>query len=182
MRLSQVSRIRPWLDCRASLIVVVGHTSVHKRRANNMVGTPDVSLSLNLEHSTHHPSLPGTPSFSVIPATPLLHQLSPARLPDENALYPERPPLERYSDSVLMDVLDRDWWAALKDVVFGEGYWLVGVPAGLFALQSNAQYIASGNLSVPLFQLAYQLKVSTAPCCHWLETRRLSCADLTCGC
>ena len=138
---------------------------VHKRRAN-LGGSPDVSLSLNLDQSNHHPSLPGTPSFSVIPATPLLNQLSPARVPDESALYPERPPLERYSDSVLMDALDRDWWGALRDVVFGQGYWLVGVPAGLFALQSNAQYIASGNLSVPLFQLAYQLKVSVVSLAH----------------
>lgn len=34
--------------------------------------------------------------------------------------------------------------------------------AGLFCFQGNAQFVASGNLSVPVFLLAYQLKVRSA--------------------
>lgn len=43
--------------------------------------------------------------------------------------------------------------------MFGEGVWKLAILAALFCFQGNAQYVASGNLSVPIFQLAYQLKV-----------------------
>lgn len=71
----------------------------------------------------------------------------------------------------------------LREMVFGPGWWKLAIPSILFVsarfsgrsqlansslllqvFQANAQYLASGNLSVPTFQLAYQLKVnSTTP-------------------
>ena len=56
----------------------------------------------------------------------------------------------------------------MRGNVFGKGWWKLAIPAVLFVFQANAQYVASGNLSVPLFQLAYQLKVRAAlslSCC-----------------
>ena len=51
------------------------------------------------------------------------------------------------------------WRIILRDCL-GEGYLKLAIPALLFTVQNNLQYVASSNLSVPTFQITYQLKVS----------------------
>lgn len=108
-----------------------------------------------------------TPAFSLIPATPA-PEISPMRLPDTAGLYPTRPPLLQSTNTAVQDLGDADWWGTMKETVFGEGCWQLAFIAALFTIQGNLQYVASGNLSVPVFQLAYQLKVS----------RRISSAEV----
>lgn len=48
----------------------------------------------------------------------------------------------------------------MKEDTFGPDWMKLSVPAFLFTGQSNLSYFASTNLSVPVFQITYQLKVS----------------------
>ncbi|BGO95896.1 hypothetical protein JCM10020v2_007623 [Rhodotorula toruloides] len=141
---------------------------------------PGSSLCINvaLAQATAAPAKTGAPSLALIPATPAPYP-SPVRTPDESALYPERHLNGRTagpaSPSILDDVFELEWWRTLWASVFGEGVWKLAVLAALFCFQGNAQYVASGNLSVPLFQLAYQLKIpATAMCSVILLNRTLS--------
>jgi hypothetical protein len=52
----------------------------------------------------------------------------------------------------------------LGQEVFAGDWWKLGLPAGLFTLQSNLQYTAVANLSVPAFQVTSQLKVRGRAC------------------
>lgn len=47
----------------------------------------------------------------------------------------------------------------LASDIFGDGWWYMAVPALLFAVQNNLIYVAARNLSVPVFQITFQLKV-----------------------
>jgi solute carrier family 35 (UDP-sugar transporter), member A1/2/3 len=47
----------------------------------------------------------------------------------------------------------------IRDEVFASDLWRIGIPAALFTLQSNLQFVAIANLSVPVFQCLAQLKV-----------------------
>lgn len=47
----------------------------------------------------------------------------------------------------------------LVQQVFGPKFYRLAIPAGLFALQGNLQYLAVSHLSVPTFQVISQLKV-----------------------
>ncbi|BGP20479.1 hypothetical protein JCM10213v2_008640 [Rhodosporidiobolus nylandii] len=123
------------------------------------------------------PNNAGAPSLALIPATPV-PEPSPMRFPDPSALYPERPAMDRLAradGSVLDDLSALEWWRCLWATVWGEGVWKLAVLAALFCFQGNAQYVASGNLSVPLFQLAYQLKIpATAMCSVILLNKALT--------
>ncbi|BGP03760.1 Nucleotide-sugar transporter-domain containing protein [Rhodotorula toruloides] len=142
---------------------------------------PGSSLCINValaQATATSPAKPPAPSLALIPATPAPYP-SPIRTPDESALYPERHLNGRtaspVSPSILDDVFELEWWRTLWASVFGEGVWKLAVLAALFCFQGNAQYVASGNLSVPLFQLAYQLKIpATAMCSVILLNRALS--------
>ena len=50
-------------------------------------------------------------------------------------------------------------WRLILRECLGEGYFKLAIPALLFTIQNNLQYVASSNLSVPTFQITYQLKV-----------------------
>lgn len=134
----------------------------------------------SFEHKRYH-----TPGIAIIPPTPGGTVLSPRRIQNGDALLPEpdvfdfTPLLTSSPYEVLLStLLDSDVWMSLKDLVLGRGWWKLAVPSILFVrftqsasksyllkvlrtqvFQSNAQYLASSNLSVPTFQLAYQLKV-----------------------
>ncbi|KAH9812732.1 nucleotide-sugar transporter-domain-containing protein [Melampsora americana] len=60
----------------------------------------------------------------------------------------------------------------LKCEVFQPGWWKLSVPAIMFVVQNNLQYIAASNLSVPLFQITYQLKILTTALCSVLLLNR----------
>lgn len=130
----------------------------HTPKRNPHASSPLRIDSVLAQSKAGSSSISKAPQFAFIPATPVPQQ-SPVRFPSVNTLYPSRPPLERSAHAVREDVLDRVWWATLKETVFGEGWWKLAAVAALFTLQGNLQYVASGNLTVPLFTLAYQLKV-----------------------
>ncbi|GAA6052845.1 hypothetical protein JCM3770_006278 [Rhodotorula araucariae] len=155
---------------------------VHRRHASLEPSTPSstrsgpgrsLSISVALANARTLPA----PSLALIPAKPA-PEPSPTHYPDEQALYPHRPTGERSvgpAESLVGDLRDVEWWLTLKATVFGEGVWRLAVLAALFCFQGNAQYVASGNLSVPIFQLAYQLKIpATAMCSVILLNRALS--------
>ncbi|KAG0145504.1 hypothetical protein CROQUDRAFT_63820 [Cronartium quercuum f. sp. fusiforme G11] len=56
--------------------------------------------------------------------------------------------------------------------VFQEGWWKLSVPAVMFVVQNNLQYVAASNLSVPLFQITYQLKILTTALCSVILLHR----------
>ncbi|KPV77036.1 uncharacterized protein RHOBADRAFT_34497, partial [Rhodotorula graminis WP1] len=63
----------------------------------------------------------------------------------------------------------------LWEDVFGGDWWKMAVPAVLFALQNNLIYVAARNLSVPVFQITFQLKtVVTAITAVAMLGRRLT--------
>ncbi|GAA6042392.1 hypothetical protein JCM8097_004494 [Rhodosporidiobolus ruineniae] len=172
---------------------VVPMTTVH-RRTSSLAGSdssaplsptrtgPGSSLTINvpLANKPKSSSLAatGAPSLAIIPATPVPDP-SPTRFPDQSALYPERPLETRSADHGAAGVLDDlgsvEWWRCLWATVWGEGVWKLAVLAALFCFQGNAQYLASSHLSVPIFQLAYQLKIpATAMCSVILLNKALS--------
>lgn len=53
-------------------------------------------------------------------------------------------------------------WKLILRECLGPGYMKLAIPALLFTIQNNLQYVASSNLSVPTFQITYQLKVGSS--------------------
>lgn len=96
--------------------------------------------------SSHHrtPSLPYTDFPPPSPSSPSFS------LP---------PPLPSYSSSRLQL---RQTLRRLKGATFAQGWWKLGVPAGMFVVQNNLQYVAASHLSVSVFQITYQLKVRSS--------------------
>lgn len=136
-----------------------GGAKLHHRKNSSTTLAPPKNhgLSINVDRAR---TFPPTPSLSVIPATPA-PEPSPTRIPEVSLLFPHRPSREQdESKSTLEDMRDQDWWRVLRATVFGRNSLALGVISILFVLQGQMQYIAASNLSVPLFQLAYQLKVS----------------------
>lgn len=141
-------------------------------------------LSINVERANASSTSTSTPSLTLIPATPLAPEPSPTTriLPLEvSLLFPSRPSSQsqgrRDCDSsscwamMLNDIRNVEWWHVVKSSVLTRtrrrrrrrgrcdvsSVAIVGI---LYALQNRAQISAATNLSVPMFQLAYQLKVS----------------------
>lgn len=57
---------------------------------------------------------------------------------------------------------------------FSSDWYMVALPAFLFTCQGNLAYYASSNLSVPIFQVSYQLKVMSCILRHFSWTACLS--------
>ncbi|SCV72558.1 BQ2448_4095 [Microbotryum intermedium] len=77
--------------------------------------------------------------------------------------------------------------AMLWEDIFGSDWWKMGIPAVLFAVQNNlivrssptptlfCSYVAARNLSIPVFQITFQIKtVVTALCAVVMLGRRLT--------
>jgi UDP-sugar transporter A1/2/3 len=109
------------------------------------------------EHRKRHSV--STASFSPLPqgharSTSVSHRISFEGFPHDEFL-PESPsvPSRSANDAPV------NMWRLLYAEVFGPRWWALGLPAVLFTVQANLQYLASSNLSVPAFQVTYQLKV-----------------------
>lgn len=147
-------------DHRATLSSESAASDAHRRNNSLRVNVAAAQSGTTLLAQSGGPS-DSFPVLALIPATPSL-PASPFRVPDLTALFPNRVPFDRASilrHAGLLDVFDPDAWTALRDVVVSPDIWKIAFLSLMFVFQANAQYVASGNLSVPLFQLAYQLKV-----------------------
>ncbi|KAI9621648.1 hypothetical protein H4Q26_015656 [Puccinia striiformis f. sp. tritici PST-130] len=60
----------------------------------------------------------------------------------------------------------------LRASVFSQDWYLLSIPAVMFVVQNNLQYLAASNLSVPLFQITYQLKILTTALCSVILLKR----------
>ncbi|SGY85540.1 BQ5605_C009g05762 [Microbotryum silenes-dioicae] len=129
--------------------------------SSSSVGKRGFPTSLRIDPCLAQQLEATAPKLALIPATPA-PEPSPTKIPDANGLYPTRQAFElRARGSHMSDVLDVEWWRALQETVWSEGWWNLAFVAALYMVQGNLQYVASGNLSVPLFQLAYQLKLKS---------------------
>ncbi|GAA6022753.1 hypothetical protein JCM8202_002765 [Rhodotorula sphaerocarpa] len=64
---------------------------------------------------------------------------------------------------------------ALVEEIFGPDWWIMAVPAVLFAIQNNLLYVAARTLSVPVFQVLLQLRPPiTAVCVVFMLGRRIT--------
>ncbi|KAJ1823158.1 UDP-galactose transporter Gms1 [Coemansia sp. RSA 2599] len=61
--------------------------------------------------------------------------------------------------------------AALREEVFGGDSWKMLIPAGLYTIQNNLQYVAVSHLDAATFQVTYQLKILTTALCSVLLLR-----------
>lgn len=114
------------------------------------------SISVNTSSSTS-----STPQgkYSSLPK----HRRESSLTEEDDELLPEYPgsPSERIRNNFAneeitpMEVIKR-----MKQDTFGPDWLKLSIPAFLFTGQSNLSYYASSNLSVPVFQITYQLKVS----------------------
>ncbi|GAA5944809.1 uncharacterized protein JCM15063_001672 [Sporobolomyces koalae] len=133
-------------------------------------------LSINVERARSF--VPGTPSLSVIPPTPA-PEPSPTRIPEASLLFPDRPLREFDTPQTAYEQLrDRVWWQVIRDCVVGRSIIPVAIISLCYIVQAQLQYSASANLSVPIFQLAYQLKIpATAMFSVILLNRTISAAQ-----
>jgi UDP-sugar transporter A1/2/3 len=66
--------------------------------------------------------------------------------------------------SYLLSLTRKDWrprLARLKAELFSPDCWKLSIPAILYVIQNNLQYVAASNLDVATFQVTYQMKILT---------------------
>jgi UDP-sugar transporter A1/2/3 len=57
--------------------------------------------------------------------------------------------------------LKRSRWRRLAHEIFSPDCWKLSIPAILYVIQNNLQYVAASNLDVATFQVTYQMKILT---------------------
>ncbi|SCZ92521.1 BZ3500_MvSof-1268-A1-R1_Chr5-2g07939 [Microbotryum saponariae] len=134
-----------------------------------------ISLDLRIEHNEKVRRLSGKSALAAFqwPRT----MLSP--VPDMKGS-----PLLCGSPEIVKRLNDPTLWtrrrrlglrAMLWEDIFGSDWWKMGIPAVLFAVQNNLIYVAARNLSIPVFQITFQIKtVVTALCAVVMLGRRLT--------
>lgn len=93
-----------------------------------------------------------------------------ADAPERERFFPQSPPLAGESSSApitLSTILRR-----IKQETTAPGWYMLAVPALLFTCQANLSYFASSRLSVPVFQVTYQLKIPATALCTVLMLKR----------
>ncbi|CAG8680545.1 5811_t:CDS:1 [Dentiscutata erythropus] len=92
--------------------------------------------------------------------------------------------------AVRSQVIETGYWKAseLYDQVFTPDAWKLMIPAALYTIQNNLQYIAVSTLDAATFQVTYQLKILTTAICSVLMLKTslspikwFSLVILTCG-
>ncbi|CAG8458598.1 8569_t:CDS:1 [Scutellospora calospora] len=92
--------------------------------------------------------------------------------------------------AIRSQVIETGHWKAsdLYDQVFSSDAWKLMIPAALYTIQNNLQYIAVSTLDAATFQVTYQLKILTTAVCSVLMLKTslsplkwFSLVLLTCG-
>ncbi|RIB11069.1 nucleotide-sugar transporter-domain-containing protein [Gigaspora rosea] len=92
--------------------------------------------------------------------------------------------------AIRSQVIESGHWKAseLYDQVFSADAWKLMIPAALYTVQNNLQYIAVSTLDAATFQVTYQLKILTTAICSVLMLKTslspikwFSLVLLTCG-
>ncbi|KAH9817709.1 nucleotide-sugar transporter-domain-containing protein [Melampsora americana] len=108
--------------------------------------------------------------------SPNTEPLFPPTLNDRNSLKkPEPIPsshLQRSTNQTnLMKIITRELLLVLQQVISGDA-WKLSIPAILYVLQNNLQFIAASHLDVATFSVTYQLKILTTALCSVLMLRK----------
>lgn len=82
---------------------------------------------------------------------------SNAELPKQHLSSPKTTP----ASHPLSAYLKRSRWRRLAQEIFSPDCWKLSIPAILYVIQNNLQYIAASNLDVATFQVTYQMKILT---------------------
>ncbi|GAA6029995.1 hypothetical protein JCM8097_009206 [Rhodosporidiobolus ruineniae] len=152
------------------------------RRRSSIHRTPSFAVTLDTgspksPRSTRFPETSTLATFQWPhkPISPLVAEKL-GKVSPEGSPTPDPKVLKMLDDPVLWLRRRRMGVAAmLWEDIFGGDWWKMAVPAVLFALQNNLIYVAARNLSVPVFQITFQLKtLITAVCAVIMLGRRLA--------
>ncbi|KAA1100227.1 hypothetical protein PGT21_032006 [Puccinia graminis f. sp. tritici] len=134
-----------------------------------------ISFSIALFNSTRsslQPRLPGSPPHPADPAT--YHD----RLKSETYHHSYRPLPSTQSSTTTSPPLSSIILTQIKlnlSAIFSRDCWKLSIPAILYVIQNNLQFIAASHLDVATFSVTYQLKIlTTALCSVLILKRRLS--------
>ncbi|KAJ9121456.1 hypothetical protein QFC22_002072 [Naganishia vaughanmartiniae] len=65
------------------------------------------------------------------------------------------------AQTFLAAYVKRSRWQRLGSDIFSRDCWKLSIPAILYVIQNNLQYVAASNLDVATFQVTYQMKILT---------------------
>lgn len=92
-------------------------------------------------------------------------QATPSKSNQFNSEYdaiPSRSPsTSSHRDNISHSRLTKSKVQLVVDEITAEDYWKLSIPAFLYVLQNNLQYVAVSNLEPPVFICAYQMKILT---------------------
>ncbi|KAK4705359.1 solute carrier family 35 (UDP-sugar transporter), member A1/2/3, partial [Phenoliferia sp. Uapishka_3] len=140
------------------------------RRRSSFIPATTTTLDISLDDSDEKVRFPELATFAW--ARPSLTLIL-----SEKEASPEL--LEvKFDDTLLWKRRNKTVTGLLLLDIFGGDWWKMGIPAVLFALQNNLIYVAARNLSVPVFQITFQLKtLITAIAAVVMLGRRLALAQ-----
>ncbi|GAA5894456.1 uncharacterized protein JCM6883_002108 [Sporobolomyces salmoneus] len=159
-------------------------THLRRRSSANVQQTLDVTL--DFDEGPLGPPSKKLPEFKTLASFQWPHKPISPRLTEKLRKYAREMDAEKEVQEPLVRKIldDPQMWIRrrrmgvikmLVEDVFGSDWYKMCVPAILFALQNNLIYIAARNLSVPVFQITFQLKtLITALCAVLMLGRRLA--------
>lgn len=84
-----------------------------------------------------------------------------ARAGDRNAISPPATSPIEIAAQFSQAYFKPDRWRRLASDIFSRDCWKLSIPAVLYVIQNNLQYVAASNLDVATFQVTYQMKILT---------------------